>query len=236
MWIRKALRDFRKAVDSPMPTQTVSNEEFIPRRSRSHSNVSNILIGEMSARVRRVGHRSRTFHGEHDGSARRASWRRTVFASKIWDVDEIETWEQERQQKSFRRANTSSSISSRTSLTVCHWRLSQCRVCEEHGFQLKNDAKPMVFETSSRRCFWIARHDVVFPGVPAASCCATQTTKCWSTWSALRVFGKDPAELVNVESRKEINEMAGSQRALNHGNLAPIITGTRLQTRWIKRV
>jgi len=31
MWIRKGDRDHRKNVDSPMPTQVVSNEEFIPR-------------------------------------------------------------------------------------------------------------------------------------------------------------------------------------------------------------
>ena len=32
MWIPKGLRDLKKGVDSPMPTQVVSNEEFIPRR------------------------------------------------------------------------------------------------------------------------------------------------------------------------------------------------------------
>ena len=31
MWIRKADRDKRKNLDSPMPTQVVSNEEFTPR-------------------------------------------------------------------------------------------------------------------------------------------------------------------------------------------------------------
>ena len=41
MWIRKALRDIKKGVDSPMPTQVVSNEEFIPaRRPRSRSRSS----------------------------------------------------------------------------------------------------------------------------------------------------------------------------------------------------
>ena len=31
MWVRKYIRDRRKGVDSPIPTQEVSNEEFIPR-------------------------------------------------------------------------------------------------------------------------------------------------------------------------------------------------------------
>ena len=32
MWIRKGQRDHLKNVDSPIPTQLVSNEELIPRR------------------------------------------------------------------------------------------------------------------------------------------------------------------------------------------------------------
>jgi hypothetical protein len=31
MWIRKVVRDRKKGVDSPMPTQLVSNEEYLPR-------------------------------------------------------------------------------------------------------------------------------------------------------------------------------------------------------------
>jgi len=31
MWIRKGQRDRQKGVDSPVPTQLVSNEEYIPR-------------------------------------------------------------------------------------------------------------------------------------------------------------------------------------------------------------
>jgi hypothetical protein len=31
MWIRKVQRDSKKGVDSPTPTQVLSNEEFVPR-------------------------------------------------------------------------------------------------------------------------------------------------------------------------------------------------------------
>ena len=46
MWIRKAERDARKGVDSPMPTQVVSNEEFIPRRQNERQKQVEHLIGE----------------------------------------------------------------------------------------------------------------------------------------------------------------------------------------------
>jgi len=48
MWIRKALRDFRKGVDSPMPTQAVSNEEFIPQPQSEPQQRVEHLIEEMS--------------------------------------------------------------------------------------------------------------------------------------------------------------------------------------------
>ena len=76
MWIRKALRDFRKGVDSPMPTQAVSNEEFIPRR-------------QSETRAQKLGIDRRSF-----------------MAST------------QPHRKSFRRANTSSSICKHTSRTV----------------------------------------------------------------------------------------------------------------------
>ena len=49
MWIRKGLRDVKKGVDSPMPTQVVSNEEFIPRPQTEPQKRVEHLIGEMAA-------------------------------------------------------------------------------------------------------------------------------------------------------------------------------------------
>ena len=48
MWIRKALRDLKKGVDSPMPTQVVSNEEFTPRPQSDAQKQVEHLIGEMA--------------------------------------------------------------------------------------------------------------------------------------------------------------------------------------------
>jgi len=48
MWIRKVTRDRAKGVDSPMPTQVVSNEEFTPRRQSEAQKKVEYLIGEMA--------------------------------------------------------------------------------------------------------------------------------------------------------------------------------------------
>lgn len=48
MWIRKIERDLKKGVDSPLPTQSVSNEEYIPRPQNERQKQLEHLIGEMS--------------------------------------------------------------------------------------------------------------------------------------------------------------------------------------------
>ena len=68
MWIPKGLRDVKKGVDSPMPTQVVSNEEFIPRPQNRQQKQVEHLIGEMSdERAKKLGLERRDFHAQLDG-------------------------------------------------------------------------------------------------------------------------------------------------------------------------
>ena len=48
MWIRKFERDQNKGVTSPVPTQMLSTEEFIPRPQNDRQKHVEHLIGEMS--------------------------------------------------------------------------------------------------------------------------------------------------------------------------------------------
>jgi hypothetical protein len=48
MWIPKWQRDHKKGVDSPVPTQVVSNEEFIPRPQNAKQQEVERLIGVMA--------------------------------------------------------------------------------------------------------------------------------------------------------------------------------------------
>ncbi|HEY7545003.1 MAG TPA: hypothetical protein VID27_08980, partial [Blastocatellia bacterium] len=93
MWVRKAMRDMKKGVDSPMPTQIVSNEEFIPRPQSEPQKKVEQLIGEMSeARAKKLGMNRRTFMASTMGLATCFLAQNKVFG-KCWDVDEAETWE-----------------------------------------------------------------------------------------------------------------------------------------------
>ena len=48
MWIPKWRRDRARGVESPVPTQVVSNEEFIPRPQNDDQKKVERLIDEMS--------------------------------------------------------------------------------------------------------------------------------------------------------------------------------------------
>ena len=87
MWIPKWQRDRNQGVDSPFPTQVVSNEEFIPRPQNHKQKHVEHLIGEMAEeKSKRLGMDRRDFMRTSMGMA-------TVFlASNMvygphWEVD-----------------------------------------------------------------------------------------------------------------------------------------------------
>ena len=87
MWIQKSERDRKKGVDSPVPTQVVSNEEFIPRPQSREQKRWERLIGELSAeKAKKLGMDRRDFMRSSMGLA-------TVFLASnmvygpYWNVD-----------------------------------------------------------------------------------------------------------------------------------------------------
>ena len=62
MWIPKWQRDLNEGVDSPVPTQVVSNEEFIPRPQNKQQKQVERLVGELAdERAKRLGLSRRSF-------------------------------------------------------------------------------------------------------------------------------------------------------------------------------
>src|SRR2546423_2652497 len=93
MWIRKVDRDRKKGVDSPMPTQLVSNEEFIPRPQTSQQKQVEHLIGEMAAeKSKKLGMDRRAFMASSMGLATCFVVSNKVYG-KAFDVEEQETLE-----------------------------------------------------------------------------------------------------------------------------------------------
>ena len=70
MWIRKGERDAKKGVISPVPTQIVSNEEFLPRPQTERQKQVEQLITEMSeVRAKKLGLSRRAFMSTSMGMA-----------------------------------------------------------------------------------------------------------------------------------------------------------------------
>src|SRR5262249_23678167 len=62
MWIRKGKRDHLKGVDSPVPTQLVSNEEYIPRRQTQKQKEVEYWTGQIAEQnSKRLGMDRRKF-------------------------------------------------------------------------------------------------------------------------------------------------------------------------------
>src|SRR4051794_38600169 len=93
MWIRKFQRDLNKGVDSPVPTQLVSNEELIPRRQTPEQKKLEHLIGELSeTRAKKIGMDRRKFMASSMGLATCFLASNKVYGNN-WEVDEAETYE-----------------------------------------------------------------------------------------------------------------------------------------------
>src|SRR5260370_33348980 len=91
MWIQKFKRDQKKGVDSPMPTQLVSNEEFIPRPQTPRQKQGEHLIGEMAAeKSKKLGIDRRKFMASTMGLPTCCLASNKVYA-ECWEVDEAES-------------------------------------------------------------------------------------------------------------------------------------------------
>jgi hypothetical protein len=62
MWIRKGERDRMLGVDSPIPTQVVSNEEFIPRpQTKKQKQVESLIMEWGERNAKKIGMSRRAY-------------------------------------------------------------------------------------------------------------------------------------------------------------------------------
>jgi hypothetical protein len=221
MWIRKGKRDVLKGVDSPMPTQLVSNEEFIPRPQNRQQKQVEHLIGEMAEeKSKKLGMDRRTFMGSALGLATCFLAQNKVYG-KIWDVDEVESMEPAAYDEKWPK-NEYFIIDVQSHFTngfALNFRTDP--MMKGMGFNLKNDAeaysfnnfvKEMYFDSETMMC--------VISGVPPNTPERYKDENGNLLQGRARGGGILPSWLMG-QSAKKLNDMAGSQRALCQGNLAP---------------
>ena len=220
MWIRKFVRDRKKGVDSPVPTQLVSNEELIPRRQTDKQKNVEHLIGEMSAeRSRRLGVDRRRFMASSMGLATCFLASNQVYG-KVWDVDDVETWEPDATAEKYPKGEYFiMDVQSHFTNGFAIPGFRDAKFVKNMGFNLKTDIESYGYRNFVKEMFFDSETEmIVISGVPGRE--VDKNGKGEQVEGRARGGGILPSWLMSQAGR-EINAVSGSQRAVWQGNLAP---------------
>lgn len=228
MWIPKYKRDILKGVDSPIPTQVVSNEEYTPRpQSKKQQHVEH-LIGEWGAHnARRLGMSRRAFMRSSMGFATALLAMNEVNGA-FWDVDPVEAFETDATAEKYPKGEYFI-LDVQTHFTNTYDLGIERRggsggfrtyeFLKNMGFNLKADSEAYSFHNFIKELFFDSETGmVVISGVP------TREKQRDETGRVLEGVERSRAGLPSWlmgKRKKDLNDLAGCQRALSQGNCAP---------------
>jgi predicted TIM-barrel fold metal-dependent hydrolase len=221
MWIRKVDRDRKKGVDSPVPTQLVSNEEYIPRPQTEQQKQVEYLIGTMAAeKSKKLGMDRRAFMASTMGLATCFLASNKVYG-EVWEVDEQETTEAAAYAEKWPKSEyfIMDVQSHFTNNVVLPFRNDP--FIKGMGFNLKNDVEAYSFHQFVKEMFFDSETDmIVISGVPCRE--KQKDTQGRPLEGQARSDKNDilPSWLMSAR-KNELNQLASSKRSLCQGNLAP---------------
>jgi predicted TIM-barrel fold metal-dependent hydrolase len=225
MWIRKGDRDQNNGVDSPVPTQVVSNEEFIPRpQTRRQKQLEDLTMEWGTANARKLGMSRRAYMASSMGIATAFLAANCVSGKNGWDVDPVEQFEpgaveakltNGKKGKYFVidvQAHFSNGIplGFRNSETARNMGFNLSDDVEAYSF--KNFVKEMLVDSETSM--------IVISGVPGREEQRAPDGRVLVDAERTPRGAILPSWLM-AKSGRQINEIAKSQRALWQGNLAP---------------
>jgi predicted TIM-barrel fold metal-dependent hydrolase len=224
MWIRKFQRDRKKGVDSPMPTQVLSNEEFIPRPQSQKQKEVEFLIGQMAEeKSKKLGMDRRTFMASAMGLATCFVASNKVWG-KVWEVDEAETMDQTAYREKLPKGEyfvMDVQTHFTNGVAIPGFRTNE--FVKNMGFNLKEDVESYSFRQYLKELYFDSETEVcVISGVPGREVNKDESGK------VLEGAARTPEGISRLlpswlmaQSRDRINQFAKSTRALSQGNLAP---------------
>ena len=228
MWIPKYKRDAQKGVDSPIPTQVVSNEEFIPRPQSEKQKQAEYLIGKWgAANAKKLGMKRRDFMRTSMGFATALLAMNHVHGP-FWEVDPAEAFEPAATNEKWPKGEYFI-IDVQTHFTNTYDLGIERRggdggfrtyeFLKNMGFKLKADAEAYSFHNFIKEIFFDSETSLaVISGVPSKEKQRDEKGKVLE--GPARARTALPSWLMSVR-KKDINEVAGCQRALCQGNVAP---------------
>ena len=225
MWIRKFERDQKKGISSPIPTQMVSNEEFIPRPQNPRQKQVESLIGEMAeTKSKKLGIDRRAFMASSMGLATCFSAMNKVYG-QAFDVDEAETMEEDATEEKWPKGeyfvmDVQSHFTNGLPIGL-RGDVSKLEFFRNMGFSLKEDKDAYSFRNFVKEMFFDSETDmIVISGVPGKEQQRDKAGKVLEGAARTPFLSILPSWLM-AQSRDQINGLANSKRAISQGNLAP---------------
>jgi predicted TIM-barrel fold metal-dependent hydrolase len=213
----------KKGVDSPMPTQAVSNEEFVPRPQTQRQKHVEHLIGEMAnERSKKLGMDRRAFMASAMGMATCFLASNKVYG-KVFDVDEVETYESAAIEEKFPKGEYFViDVQAHFTNGVAIPGFRTMEFVRNMGFNLKEDIASYGFKNFVKEMFFDSETSmVVISGVPGREVNRDAAGNILEGQARTQGINRVLPSWVMSEAKNEINSLAGSQRAVCQGNLAP---------------
>jgi predicted TIM-barrel fold metal-dependent hydrolase len=225
MWIRKGQRDRQKRVDSPVPTQLVSNEEYIPRPQTQKQKEVEYWTGQIAAeKARKLGMDRRKFMATPMGLAACFLASNKVWG-KVWDVDEDEATDQGAYEEKLPKGeyfvlDVQSHFTNGIPIGL-RGEIGKMEFFRNMGFKLTEDKEAYSFHNFIKEMFFDSETDmIVISGVPGKELQRDKDGKVLEGQARTPGLNILPSWLM-AQARDEINGLAQSKRALSQGNLAP---------------
>jgi predicted TIM-barrel fold metal-dependent hydrolase len=223
MWIPKWQRDRAKGVDSPVPTQVVSTEEFIPRPQNEQQKQVERLIGEMGEeRAKKLGMDRRAFMASSMGLATAFLASNKVYGH-YWDVEETETYEPAATEEKWPKGEYFIMDVQTHFTNGAALGFRNMEFIRNMGFKLKDDPAAYAFPNFVKELFFDSETSmIVISGVPGKEINKGPDGKVLEGKARTPgLMGTVLPSWLMAQRKKEINDLAGCQRALCQGNCGP---------------
>jgi predicted TIM-barrel fold metal-dependent hydrolase len=221
MWIPKWVRDRKKGVDSAMPTQVVSNEEFVPRpQNKEQKQVESLITAMSEEKSKRLGIDRRAFMASSMGMATCFVAQNMVYGPRsCWAVDEIETTEPGAYEDKYPKSEYFIVDVQAHFTNGFAIGFRNAEFVKNMGFNLKEDREAYSYPNFIKEMYFDSETSMlVISGVPGKE---QQYGKDGEPLEGPKRRGGILPSWLMTQRKKDINDMAGSARALCQGNCAP---------------
>jgi predicted TIM-barrel fold metal-dependent hydrolase len=223
MWVPKWQRDRAKGVDSPVPTQVVSTEEFIPRpQNEQQKEVERRIVALGEERAKMLGMDRRAFMASSMGLATAFVASNQVYGNH-WNVEASETAEPAATEEKWPKGEFFI-MDVQTHFTNGYAiGFRNMEFIKNMGFKLKNDPEAYSFGNFVKELFFDSETSmIVISGVPGKEINKGADGKVLEGKArSPGLWGVILPSWLMAERKNEINNIAGCQRALCQGNCAP---------------